>query len=113
MIESREDPDQGVAHDEGEDESGLIRSVEEESDPGAGQGYQGDDGADAEGVNPDAPINAPHGDPTVTEPAPGGYEGRDPKTDMPAMPSVPESQDETLSHDAAPDVEEPEQPASN
>ena len=43
----------------------------------------------------------------------GGYAGRDPKTDMPRMPSVPESQEDSLSHDAAPSDKTPEPPASN
>lgn len=33
----------------------------------------------------------------------GGYGKRDPKTDMPAVPSAPETQDDPQSHDAAPD----------
>lgn len=28
------------------------------------------------------------------EPGPGGYAGRDPKTEMPRVPSVPETQDD-------------------
>jgi hypothetical protein len=28
------------------------------------------------------------------EPSPGGYAGRDPKTEMPSVPSVPESQED-------------------
>jgi len=28
------------------------------------------------------------------EPGPGGYAGRDPKTEMPRMPSIPETQDD-------------------
>jgi len=36
----------------------------------------------------------------------GGYAGRDPSTDMPRVPSVPESQDDPMSHDAAPDSDE-------
>lgn len=47
------------------------------------------------------------------EPAPGGYEGRDPKSDMPRIPAVPETQDDPKSHDAAPSEETPEPPASN
>jgi hypothetical protein len=113
MMESRGEPDQGVTHDEGEDESGLIKSVEQESDPGAGQGYTGDTGPDPEGAHPNTTETAPEGDPTVTEPGPGGYAGRDPKTDMPAIPSVPETQDSTLSHDAAPDPDTPEQSGSD
>ena len=42
----------------------------------------------------------------------GGYEGRDPTTDMPRIPSVPETQDDPNPHDAAPDPDE-EPPASN
>lgn len=38
---------------------------------------------------PENPEDAPH-----VKPGPGGYEGRDPKTDMPRVPSAPESQDE-------------------
>lgn len=51
------------------------------------------------------------GEPNIT-PAAGGYEGRDPKTDMPRVPSVPETQDDPKSHDAAP-PEDKEPPASN
>ncbi len=32
----------------------------------------------------------------------GGYGGRDPETDMPAIPNVPETQDDPRSHDGAP-----------
>jgi hypothetical protein len=110
MIESRGDQDQGITHDEGEDESGLIRSVEDESEGSAGQGYEQDSGPDPEGVEPNVPVEEPEGDPTVI-PEPSGYAGRDPKTDMPSMPSVPESHDETLSHDAAPDPDAPERSA--
>jgi hypothetical protein len=39
-------------------------------------------------------------------PGPGGYAGRDPKTEMPRMPSIPETQDDPLTHDAAPDDKE-------
>ncbi len=35
-------------------------------------------------------------------PGVGGYGGRDPKTDMPRVPSAPETQDDPKSHDAAP-----------
>jgi len=35
-------------------------------------------------------------------PDPGGYAGRDPKTQMPAVPSVPETQEEPAEHDGAP-----------
>ncbi len=46
-------------------------------------------GADAEG-SPEA------------LPAVGGYDGRDPKTDMPRIPTVPDTQDDPRSHDAQP-----------
>ncbi len=52
------------------------------------------------------------GDPEVL-PGAGGYEGRDPKSDMPRIPTVPETQDDPHSHDAAPDPKGPEQPASH
>lgn len=42
----------------------------------------------------------------------GGYAGRDPKTDMPKIPSVPETQEDPNPHDAAPDPDE-EPPASH
>ncbi len=42
------------------------------------------------------------GDPEVL-PEVGGYDGRDPKSDMPRIPTVPETQDDPESHDAAPD----------
>ncbi len=48
----------------------------------------------------------PGGDPEAgpeTPPGLGGYEGRDPTTEMPKIPSVPDSQEEAPSHDAAPD----------
>lgn len=35
-------------------------------------------------------------------PDPGGYAGRDPKTQMPRVPSVPETQEDPLRHDGAP-----------
>lgn len=42
-------------------------------------------------------------------PGPGGYAGRDPKTEMPRVPSVPETQDDsTAGHDAAPSEARPE-----
>ena len=39
-------------------------------------------------------------------PQPGGYAGRDPKTEMPRVPSVPETQTDPGTHDAAPDGKE-------
>ena len=39
-------------------------------------------------------------------PAPGGYAGRDPKTEMPVVPSVPATHDDPHEHDAGPDGKE-------
>jgi hypothetical protein len=39
-------------------------------------------------------------------PGAGGYAGRDPKTEMPRMPSIPETQDDPRPHDGAPDDKE-------
>ena len=44
---------------------------------------------DEETYEAEHPEGAPH-----VEPGPGGYEGRDPKTDMPRVPSAPEAEDE-------------------
>lgn len=106
MMESRDEPDRGMP------DSGATESIREESEPGRGQGYEGGGGPDPEGVQPDTEIEHPESDPTVL-PEAGGYAGRDPRTDMPAMPSVPETQDETLSHDAAPDPDAPEETGSD
>jgi hypothetical protein len=38
--------------------------------------------------------------------APGGYAGRDPKTEMPVVPTAPETHDDPHEHDAAPDGKE-------
>jgi hypothetical protein len=48
-----------------------------------------------------------------TEPGTGGYAGRDPATDMPRVPSAPETQEDPKSHDAAPDPDAPPPPASH
>ncbi len=44
------------------------------------------------------------GDPEVL-PDVGGYDGRDPKSDMPRIPTVPETQDDPKPHGGAPDPE--------
>ena len=44
-------------------------------------------------------------DPEVA-PVPGGYAGRDPKTEMPIMPTAPETHEDPHTHDAAPDKKE-------
>lgn len=72
--------------------------------------------ADPSSGEPDEQNAYPGADPEAgpqVEPGAGGYAGRDPKTDMPAVPSVPESQEDPKSHDAAPDPDSPEPPASN
>ena len=51
-------------------------------------------------------------DPEV-KPGSGGYAGRDPKTDMPRMPSIPETQEDSMSHDAAPSEDAPERSGSS
>lgn len=42
----------------------------------------------------------------AVEPGKGGYVGRDPKTEMPAVPSVPETQGEAPTHEGQPDDKE-------
>jgi hypothetical protein len=98
---------------ESREQSGLTRSVDEETEPavkpGADEGYQGESGPDPEGVQPEVPIQDPEGDPTVV-PEPGGYTpDRDPKSDMPKVPSVPETQEHKQSHDAAPNPDKIDQ----
>ncbi|MGI8864543.1 MAG: hypothetical protein ACR2JH_09135 [Solirubrobacteraceae bacterium] len=58
---------------------------EERPIPGQGEGLTDDDAS--------YPTSDPEAGPEVT-PGPGGYEGRDPATDMPRVPSAPETQDE-------------------
>ena len=73
------------------------KSPEDDADPntdsGEGNAYPGGD-ADA---GPSVPPGA------------GGYAGRDPAKDMPRMPSAPETQEDSQSHDAAPDDPKPRQ----
>jgi hypothetical protein len=58
-------------------------------DPRGGGGPGGDAGAYPGGDNAAGP---------VVEIGRGGYVGRDPKTDMPAVPSAPETQDDPERH---------------
>ncbi|HEV2771180.1 MAG TPA: hypothetical protein VGV40_13435, partial [Solirubrobacteraceae bacterium] len=66
------------------------------------------------------PAHNPMRDATLAEKGPGeetvpgigGYAGRDPKTEMPAIPSVKETQDDPKSHDAAPRQSTPERSGS-
>jgi hypothetical protein len=46
-------------------------------------------------------------DPDIV-PAAGGYADRDPKTEMPIVPSAPETHDDPITHDAAPDPDSKE-----
>jgi hypothetical protein len=46
------------------------------------------------------------------DPGIGGYEGRDPKTEMPRVPTAPETQDASEAHGGAP-PSDGESPASN
>ncbi len=50
--------------------------------------------AESEGTPEDAAYSANAPDGPEIDPQPGGYAGRDPKTDMPRVPSAPETQDE-------------------
>jgi len=52
------------------------------------------------------------GDVDVLPEAGGYYPGRDPKKDMPRIPTIPETQDDPRSHDAPPDPNKPERSAS-
>lgn len=45
----------------------------------------------------------PQGPGSKVHPGLGGYAGRDPKTDMPMVPNVEETQHDPKSHDAQPD----------
>jgi hypothetical protein len=96
MAEPREDP--GTSADGTKDPTGGAGAGPEEPvEFGAGKGPAE---ADSEG------------DPQA-EPGAGGYAGRDPKEDMPRMPSVPESQEDSMSHDAAPSEDAPERSGSS
>lgn len=64
--------------------------------------------------NPDAVSDATAEDKGQDEqdPGVGGYGGRDPKDEMPRVPSSPETQDDPHSHEGAPNTEQ-EPPASH
>jgi len=100
MTESREEqhPDEKKpATSEGEVPAQVDTGHEGEAEFGAGRGP-------AESDTP--------GEPEVL-PDVGGYAGRDPKSEMPRMPTVPETQDDAKEHDAAPSTKTPEPPASH
>ena len=92
-----ENPDRSRPEGEKDPTGGAGAGPEEPVEFGAGKGP-------AEADKP--------GDPEAG-PGAGGYAGRDPKTDMPQIPSVPETQDDKKSHDAAPSPDTPEPPASH
>lgn len=65
--------------------------------------------------NPDVVSDAARDDKGPGEqvdPGVGGYGGRDPKTDMPRVPSAPETQDDPNQHSGAPSTDH-EPPASH
>ena len=65
--------------------------------------------------DPDVVSDATHDDAHQGEtdgPGPGGYAGRDPSKDMPAIPSVPEAQGDPPGHSGEPKTPS-EPPASN
>ncbi len=79
------------------------------------QNLRPEDDQEADGGSDDqtqTPVDFGAGVPTV-EPGAGGYAGRDPKTDMPRVPSAPETQEDPQEHDAGPSDKNEEPPASN
>jgi hypothetical protein len=87
MTEINEDPLPGEdPKDDPEPESGP--STAEHSGP-QGQDSEAHGGQGAGDSGPEADAQAGSG----AVPGAGGYAGLDPKTDMPRVPSVPESQD--------------------
>ncbi len=100
MTESRDEADRTPEEEttsQGEVPAEVDTGKEPEVEFGAGKGPAS---ADSPGV-PDV------------EPGPGGYAGRDPKTEMPRIPSVPETQDDSeAGHDAAPPSEGKEREGS-
>jgi hypothetical protein len=93
MTESHDDeatpterPSEKGEGDEGELHEQAATGTEPGADFGAGKGP-------AESDTPGVPD---------VEPGAGGYAGRDPATDMPRIPSVPETQEDAKSHGGAP-----------
>ena len=110
MREEREDiTDHGERVRDERDDPGSSNDGTKDPTGGAGRGEQKPVEFGA-GKGPAEADKA--GDPQA-ETGAGGYAGRDPKTDMPRLPSVPESQDDPHSHDAAPSDKTGEPPASN
>ncbi|MDQ3433480.1 MAG: hypothetical protein M3481_02160 [Actinomycetota bacterium] len=89
MSESRDEMDPADGPPE-EPTAGKGGETPDEVDTAAGPQLQEEpEDADSPEVSSDGP-------------GPGGYAGRDPKTEMPRVPSAPETQDDPKSHDAAP-----------
>ena len=84
----------------------------EQNPGGGGEGQESGAGPEAAGRGEGAFSGADSAAGTEVLPDLGGYDDRDPKTDMPRIPSVPETQDDTRSHDAAPDPTDEERSAS-
>lgn len=93
MSESRDEPTPDEHASEKSSEGELHEQAGTGTEPGVEFGAgKGPAEADTPGV-PDV------------EPGAGGYAGRDPATDMPRIPSVPETQDDAKSHGGAPPAE--------
>ncbi len=91
-----ESPDRSRPEGEKDPTGGAGGGSEEPVDWGAGKGP-------AEADSPGEP---------ETTPGPGGYAGRDPKSEMPRIPTVPETQDDPKPHGGEP-PQDSEPPASN
>ncbi len=84
--------------------------TDEEKNPTGGANQGPDDGVEfGEGKGPAQADSA--GDPQAGPDA-GGFAGRDPKTEMPRIPTVPETQEGDQSHGGEP-PQDSEPPASN
>ena len=100
MTESHKEPTPDSPDDVQQNPGGGGEGQETGAGPeaaGRGEGaFSGVDSAAGEEVLPDI----------------GGYGDRDPKTEMPRIPSVPETQEDPKPHDAAPDPRRPERTGS-
>ena len=99
------------------DADAAVREREEEDRRAGGTpGAPGADEDEKKGGDPKLTFDAATdpakiGSEDLPTPQAGGYAGRDPKTEMPIMPSVPETGDEDYApHDAAPDTDKPIDP---
>ena len=92
-----EEPDRSRPEGEKDPTGGAGSGPEEPVEFGAGKGPGEADSPGDPQAGPDA----------------GGYAGRDPKTEMPRIPTVPETQDDPKPHGGEPPADSPEPPASN